>query len=321
MKETVKKLLGFFLSGLLLASCNLPTTSSGSPTREADMLRTAAAQTAVAQMTVGVVIPSPGPTLAASTAEPGQPTQTVSPENSAATQSSSSENEDSDTPCDQAEFVSDVTVPDGTVFFPNEDFTKTWRLKNAGTCTWTTSYSLIFDHEKLMDGPTEIFLPHSVAPGETIDLSVNLKSPKTPGTYRSYWILRNASNVTFGVGSSGEEPFFVDIEVSNPLFAVTGVYVSVSPENFQGPCNPATLNLSANIVASRDGRVTYYWVFSDGTTSDTKSIDFDNAGTKTISYSLQLTKDAGSYSGWVAVYIDEPNHQKFTQVNYSLTCQ
>ena len=320
MKEIVKKLLGLFLGSLLLVSCNLPTSSSNSPTREADMLRTAAAQTVAVQMTQGVVIPSPGPSLSASTPEPNQPTQTVSSGTSAPTQDPA-DNEDSDTACDQAEFVSDVTIPDGTEFYPNEEFTKTWRLKNTGTCTWTTSYSLIFDHEKLMDGPTEIYLPHSVAPGESVDLSVNLKSPQSPGTYRGYWVLRNAANVTFGVGSSGDEPFFVEIKVTDPIFAVTGVYVSISPDSYQGPCNPATLIVSANIVASRAGRVTYYWVFSDGTESDTKSIDFSEAGTKSASYTLQLSKDPGSYSGWVAVYIDEPNHQKFNQVSYSLTCQ
>ncbi|HLO15367.1 MAG TPA: NBR1-Ig-like domain-containing protein, partial [Anaerolineales bacterium] len=45
------------------------------------------------------------------------------------------------TPCDKAAFVADVSIPDGTLFSPGFQFTKVWRLKNVGTCTWTTSYS------------------------------------------------------------------------------------------------------------------------------------------------------------------------------------
>jgi len=45
--------------------------------------------------------------------------------------------------CDAASFVRDVTVPDGTKMEPGDDFTKTWRLLNAGTCSWTTAYRLV----------------------------------------------------------------------------------------------------------------------------------------------------------------------------------
>ncbi|PIU90073.1 MAG: hypothetical protein COS63_04110, partial [Anaerolineae bacterium CG06_land_8_20_14_3_00_57_67] len=48
------------------------------------------------------------------------------------------------TRCDWAQFVADITVPDGASFAPGAAFTKTWRLKNIGTCTWTTSYALVF---------------------------------------------------------------------------------------------------------------------------------------------------------------------------------
>jgi len=35
--------------------------------------------------------------------------------------------------CDWAQFISDVTVPDGTKYEPGATFKKTWRLKNIGT--------------------------------------------------------------------------------------------------------------------------------------------------------------------------------------------
>ena len=41
--------------------------------------------------------------------------------------------------CDWMAFVTDVTIPDGTVLQPNETFVKTWRIKNIGTCAWNTN--------------------------------------------------------------------------------------------------------------------------------------------------------------------------------------
>ena len=53
-----------------LASCNLPTNEQSTPTREADAILTAAAQTVAAQLTQGVSMPTPGPTLAVDTPQP-----------------------------------------------------------------------------------------------------------------------------------------------------------------------------------------------------------------------------------------------------------
>jgi len=116
--------------------------------------------------------------------------------------------------CDKAAFVTDVTIQDGTVFAPNAPFTKTWRLKNVGTCTWTTSYKLVFQSGDQMSGPASLNLPTSVAPDQTVDISVNLTAPATAGHYRGYWILNNASGASFGIGTNSTSPFWVDINVA-----------------------------------------------------------------------------------------------------------
>jgi hypothetical protein len=61
-----------------------------------------------------------------------------------------------------------------------------------------------------MNGPVAQQLAGNVNPGETVDISVNLKAPTSAGSYRGYWQLRNAAGVLFGqvyveikVGSSG----------------------------------------------------------------------------------------------------------------------
>ena len=39
-------------------------------------------------------------------------------------------------PAPLASYVTDVTIPDNTVFAPDTPFTKTWRLKNSGSQHW-----------------------------------------------------------------------------------------------------------------------------------------------------------------------------------------
>lgn len=117
------------------------------------------------------------------------------------------------TGCDRATFIADVNVPDGTKFAPNTTFTKTWRIKNSGSCTWTTSYNLVFQSGEKMSGPDGVVFPKNVAPGQSVDLSVTLTSPAGNGSYRGYWILKNASGQIFGIGTGANKPFWVDIRV------------------------------------------------------------------------------------------------------------
>jgi hypothetical protein len=117
------------------------------------------------------------------------------------------------TSCDAAQFVADVTVPDGTTFAPGTPIAKTWRLKNVGTCTWTTAYAAVFYSGDKMGAPSSVNLPMSVAPGATVDVTVNMTAPATAGHYRGHWMLRNASNVLFGMGPYGNYTFFIDIFV------------------------------------------------------------------------------------------------------------
>jgi hypothetical protein len=116
-------------------------------------------------------------------------------------------------PCNWAQFIEDVTVKDGTVFPPNNMFTKTWRLKNIGLCSWTRDYLLVFDRGERMDGPAAIQIGVNVDPGETVDLSVDLISPKSAGKYRGYWRLSTPGGQEFGLGSGADNPFWVEIRV------------------------------------------------------------------------------------------------------------
>jgi photosystem II stability/assembly factor-like uncharacterized protein len=147
--------------------------------------------------------PAPPPTLTPlpplpATATPlGQPPPTIQP-----------------TGCDKAAFVTDVTVQDGTSFTPGAAFTKTWRLKNVGSCNWTTAYKLVYYSGEQMSAPTMVNLPWGAGFDQTVDISVNMVAPSTVGKYRGYWILANPSGQFFGIGSDASKPVWVEINVS-----------------------------------------------------------------------------------------------------------
>ena len=44
-------------------------------------------------------------------------------------------------PCDWAQFVGDVTIPPDASLPVGTRFIKTWRVLNAGACTWTTAWA------------------------------------------------------------------------------------------------------------------------------------------------------------------------------------
>lgn len=141
------------------------------------------------------------------------PTVTGTPPTPTATSPGPSKTPTPNTGPDRATFISE-TVLDGTTFGPNTPFTKTWTIKNTGTSTWTTAYKLVFVSGNQMGNTTEVPLASPVSPNATVDLLVNLTSPATGGTYRSYWMLKNASGALFGIGSTANRPFWVDIFVS-----------------------------------------------------------------------------------------------------------
>jgi len=125
---------------------------------------------------------------------------------------------------DSASLVKDVTIPDGTRLEPGESFTKTWRMRNIGTCTWTDEYQLVFLSGHHMDASTVVSLKGSVAPGQVVDLSVAMKAPKGVGTYWGYWIMRNELEAIFGLGEKANAPFWVKILVEPDITDWRGEY-------------------------------------------------------------------------------------------------
>jgi hypothetical protein len=190
-----------------LVGCNLPSSQATPASPEA--VFTQAAETVAAELTRVALSASPTPNIPTDTSTP---TNTPTPE---PTNTPVFTPTNTPIPCNLGFFVADVTYPDNTIVVPNQVFTKTWRIKNVGSCAWNSSYSLIFDHQDGMGvnaGYSQPLTSGVINPGQTVDLSVNLTAPATPGSYIGYWRLRDPGGVLFGITPKGGT-FFVKIIV------------------------------------------------------------------------------------------------------------
>jgi hypothetical protein len=175
---------------------------------------------------------------------------------------------------DGMEFIDDVTVPDGTQMQPGQDFDKTWRVRNTGTCTWDTSYYVAFVQGDRMDGDSEN-VKGSVASGSTYDITIDQEAPDDPGTYGGVWEMRNGRGVPFG------ERLWVEIVVPGAPAAtsVPPTATSVPPVQPTPPPAPVIDYFTAEPASvALGGAVTLNWSFSGQDLSSATIIRSDPDG-------------------------------------------
>jgi uncharacterized protein YkwD len=100
---------------------------------------------------------------------------------------------------DSALFITDVTIPDETNLKQGQAFTKTWRLKNTGTCTWNSTYSLAFVSGEKMNGPALIPLAETL-PGQSLDISADLTTPGRDGAFSGIYELHSPQRQVIPIG-------------------------------------------------------------------------------------------------------------------------
>jgi hypothetical protein len=212
MKKNRTYLVPVSILVLAMLACNLQSAGPGT--------NPGAAATAVAQTVTALVqLPVPGnsatdtpvPATAIPATDTSIPPTTATPTNTPIAASTQV--------CDNAQFISE-TIPDGTIENPGAAFTKTWRLMNIGACTWSTSYNVVFVNGNAMSAPSAVPLTGNVAPGQEVDVAVNMQAPTTAGNYTGTWTLRNASGVLFGLGATNG-PFWIKISVVAPTATPT----------------------------------------------------------------------------------------------------
>ena len=209
---------------------------------------------AVEEMLGGISIPVTG-------GETGTPTDTptVTPTNTSTptpTDTPTKTPTPTPIPCYLAKFVADVSVPDGSIINSYTYFTKTWRLKNVGSCTWDSSYRIVFvNGTSMSDVKTFPWTGGAVGYGGSVEISVNLIAPETPGTYQGNFMLRAPDGTVFGLGVENKA-FWVRIVVDLPNSppAVPGI---VSPQQRDIMYCTATYDLDWDIPYDDNGIAEY----------------------------------------------------------------
>ena len=177
------------LGALLLSACgsNIPKVTP-TATVSIEELSTSIAQTVIAQITQQAPTITDTPTLT-NTPKFTPTSATPLPSNTAPRPTSSG--------CADMTFVKDVTIPDETQLSIGQQFTKTWEVKNSGSCQWTTGFKLAFSFGEPMGG-TSVPMASVVAVGQTVDLSVNLKVPNKSSKLTGVWTLLDDKGQPFG---------------------------------------------------------------------------------------------------------------------------
>lgn len=339
----------FFRSLILIAALVVGGCGGNKETTpDPQAVLTAAAETANAKLTeLALATPPPTETPVPTPTSTPSPTDTLPPPTTVAPTLPAGT-----TVSERVEFVADVTIPDGTVFAPNQSFTKTWRLRNVGVTTWTTAYSLIFFSGEKMGAPSAVPLPNDVPPNATVDISVPMVSPSAPGQYIGYYMLRNPQGKNFGLGPNADQAFYVWINVAangtvmaspsptgpTPTPGTPGPIAT--PTNTVAPAAVSNPTIGVN-TASYTGSCPYTFVFPIQFTviqptavtfrleagSGTPGVNLVLPGERTenlqpgvYSNQFELTITS-SMNGWARLRIVAPVDLSSQIVNFELTCQ
>ncbi len=114
----------------------------------------------------------------------------------------------------------DVNIPDGTLMTPGQKFVKTWKITNAGVCTWGAGYKVVYAGYNVTLSGQPVPLSGVVGPSQDTEISVQFIAPAQAGDYVSAWTLSdNKGQSFFGIGG---KPLYVKIRVTTAPVVTTG---------------------------------------------------------------------------------------------------
>lgn len=106
-------------------------------------------------------------------------------------------------------YISDLSLPDGTIVEPGQTLDKRWQVVNSGSCNWDIRYRL-----KLVAGPnlgasTDQALYPARSNTQTM-IRIIFTAPDDSGVKRSAWQAHDPHGEPFG------DPIFIEIAVQEP---------------------------------------------------------------------------------------------------------
>ena len=190
------------MAALVLSACGASTPPA--PTPDVQLAYTSAAQTVVAEFTLTAAaftptpepLPSETPTLEPPTPTEGVVLPVVTDASGVAVTVTPTK-----VLCDDMSFdlaTVDVNIPDGTTMTPGQEFVKTWKVKNIGSCVWGAGYGLMYAKYTYQMSGVPQPLAGVVEIGQEVEVSVSFKAPDKAGEYLSAWQMANAQGIPFG---------------------------------------------------------------------------------------------------------------------------
>jgi len=129
----------------------------------------------------------------------------------------------------KASFVADVTIPDNSDVPAGTTFTKTWRVRNSGTCIWSPGYTLAHYSDERMGAPDSIPLTLTF-PDQTVDVSVDLVASTAVGTHRGNFVIRNPEGLIMSIDDDSRLWVIISVSAApaseTPTAAATGIPVT-----------------------------------------------------------------------------------------------
>lgn len=281
-------------SALVLGTATATGTFTATPTVE-----NTAQPTALPEIPTATYIPSPTATVTLPPTVAPLPTETALPPPVACV--------------NNAAFVADVTIPDGTVLAAGQSFVKTWRLQNSGNCAWDNSFSFMFTGGDLMSGAS----PQAVIPvgsRAVVDIPVRMIAPTQPGVHTGHWQMRGPDGTFFGTTVT------VVIVVPSPATAVptpipTDIPAPVS-ETCWGKPNIAYFKASPTTITAGDSSTLSWGAVTNATSAylspdvggvaSPGSVEVSPGNTTTYTLTATCGEDGSTRIARVTVTVNAP---------------
>lgn len=224
--------------------------------------------------------------------------------------------------------LQDETIVDGKILKPDEEFVKTWYIKNESPCVWDETYRIVYWGGDMLGGAYYYPMPRAVAPGQTVPIEILLYAPTTPGKYRSEWKLQTPDKISYGVGMY-DAAFYTAIEVANLTTTTALAYdivaadLTITREPAYG-CEPANMVYTAHVTISTNGPLKFKYQIrqQDGNNSYKREGETKESGKFTDSNHTWMLGRAADQNNkrWMQIVVTEPFYREYPPVYFEFYC-
>ncbi len=202
-------------------------------------------------------------------------------------------------------------------------------LNPVADFTGTCAKKFDFEGEIKADGPmtvkyTWLRSDGATAPENSITFeAAGTKTVTTSWTlgesgnsYEGYWQQLKVTTPNELLSNKAE----FDLHCADEVINISATAMVIGENEFTGEC-PKKFDFDAEIEVDAPTTITYTWLRSDGATAPEETLEFESAGTKTVSTSWTLGGSGSSYEGfWQQLKVLTPTEVLSNKAEFDLYC-